>query len=144
MAKREIMAKDFMRDIQAGLDDLGLMRKYRLTPKGLDSTFRKLLTVGLISRFDLETRRNGLEETVDLSGIHTALVERDGPRRRQKPRTRYSYSGKVEGVDILDYVQWMLIEGRQTVLEIRPLNGIPCTLFVDDGKILHASSMELE
>jgi len=87
MAKREINAKDFMSDVQAGMDDVGLMTKYRLTPKGLDSTFRKLLTVGLISRFELEARRSGQEETVDLSGIHTALVERDGARRLQRKKT---------------------------------------------------------
>jgi len=50
----------------------------------------------------------------------------------------------VEGVDILDYIQWMLIECRQTVLEIRPLNGMPYRLFLDDGKVLHAKCMEME
>jgi hypothetical protein len=144
MAKREINAKDFMSDVQAGMDDVGLMRKYRLTPKGLDSTFRKLLTVGLISRFELEARRIGQEETVDLSGIHTALVERNEVRRSQRKTIQYLYSGKVEGVDILDYVQWMLIEGRQTMLEVRALNGMTYRLFIDDGKVLHAACTEME
>jgi hypothetical protein len=68
VAKREVNAKDFMSDVKAGLDDVRLMKKYRLSPKGLDSTFRKLLTVGLISRFELAARRSEQEETVDLSG----------------------------------------------------------------------------
>lgn len=144
VAKKEINAKDFMSDVEAGLDDASLMRKYKLSPKGLDSTFRKLLTVGLISRLELAARRTGQEETVDLSGFHTAMDEQDGIRRLQRKRTQYSYSGKVEGVDILDYIQWMLIEGRQTVLEVRPKDGLPCKIFVDNGEILHAATMEME
>ena len=144
MAKREINAKDFMSDVQAGLDDVGLMKKYKLTPKGLDSTFRKLLTVGLLSRLELAERRSGQEETVDLSGVHSALAEQDGVRRLQKKRIKYLYSGRVEGVDILDYVQWMLIEGRQTLLEVTPVDGMPCKIFVDDGRVLHAATMEME
>jgi hypothetical protein len=142
--KRAINAKDFMNDVQVGMDDLGLMKKYKLTPKGLDSTFRKLLTVGLISRLELAARTSGQAETVDLSGIPTALAEQDGVRLVQKKKIRYSYSGKVEGVDILDYVQWMLIEGRQTVLEVTPLNGMSCKLYIDDGKVVHAETMEME
>ncbi len=143
MAKKEVNAKDFMRDVQEGMDDVGLMKKYRLTPKGLDSTFRKLLTVGLISRLELAARTSGQTDTVDLAGIPTERVEPDGLRRLQKKKTQYLYSGKVEGVDILDYIQWILMEGRQTVLEVRPEDGMPCTLYVADGKILHARTMEM-
>jgi hypothetical protein len=144
MAKREINARDFMTDVKAGIDDVGLMKKHKLTPKGLDSTFRKLLTVGLISRFELAARTSGQAETVDLSSIHTALSEQDGAGRLQGRKPQYSYSGKVEGVDILDYIQWMLIEGKQTVLEVTPEEGMPCRLFVDDGKVLHAITLEME
>lgn len=144
MAKREINAKDFMGDLQSGVDDVGLMKKYRLSPKGLDSTFRKLLTVGLISRFELAARRNEQEETVDLSGIPTEVSEQNGTRPPRPKKVQYFYTGKVEGVDILDYIQWMLIDGRQTVLEIRHLNAMPTRLFVDDGKVLHATNAKME
>jgi hypothetical protein len=143
MGKREVNAKDFMSDVQAGLDDAGLMNKYRLTATGLDSTFRKLLAVGLISRFELEGRKTGETDTIDLAGINTERSEQDGLRRLQRKRTQYLYSGKVEGVDILDYIQWILIEGRQTVLEVTPQDGMPCKLYVNDGKILHAETMEM-
>jgi hypothetical protein len=53
------------------------------------------------------------------------------------------YSGKVEGVDILDYLQWMLVEGRQTVLEVTPENGVTCRPYVIAGKILHVETMEM-
>lgn len=141
---REINAKDFMRDVKAGRDDVGLMKKYRLSPKGLDSTFRKLLTLGLISRFELAARRSDQEETVDLAGIPTEAIEQDASRRKQETKTRYVYAGKVEGIDILDYIQWMLIDGRQTVVEVRHLNGTPTRLFVSDGKVLHATAVDLD
>jgi len=144
MPKREINAKDLVSSIKAGMTDVDLMRAYRLTPKGLDSALRKLATLGLISLLELEALRSGQEETVDLSGIHTALAEQDGNRRLPSKKNRYLYSGKVEGIDILDYIQWMLIEGRQTVLEVSPLNGIPYRLFIDGGKVLHAVSEEME
>jgi hypothetical protein len=142
--KREINAKNFMRDVKAGRDDVGLMKKYRLTPRGLDSTFRKLLTLGLISRFELAARRSDQEETVDLAGIPTEAVEQDASRRKPETKTRYVYAGKVEGIDILDYIQWMLIDGRQTVVEVRHLNGTPTRLFVSDGKVLHATAVDLD
>jgi hypothetical protein len=143
VSKREVNAKDFMRDVQEGMDDVGLMKKYRLTPKGLDSTFRKLLTVGLISKLELAARTTGQTDTVDLAGIPTERVDPEGLHRLQKRKTQYLYSGTVEGVDILDYIQWMLMEGRQTVLEVRPEDGMPCTLYISNGKILHAKTMEM-
>ena len=144
MIKREINAKDFMSDVKAGMDDAGLMEKYRLTTKGLDSAFRKLLTVGLISRFEIAARRSGQEETVDLLGVPTEVLEQDKARRGQKKKTQRYYSGKVEGIDILDYIQWMLIDGRQTVLEVSHPNLMPTKLFVEHGKVLHATTPEME
>lgn len=143
MSKREISAKEFMNDVGSGMDDIGLMKKYKLTPRGLDSTFRKLLTVGLISHMELNSRTEGQTDTVDLGGIHSELLEQDGLRRVQRNRTQYMYSGKVEGVDILDYLQWMLVDGRQTVLEVTPETEMPCTLYINGGRILHAETMEL-
>lgn len=143
MGKREVNVRDFMRDMQGGMDDFGFMKKYKLTPKGLDSAFRKLLTAGLISHSELAARTNGQTDTIDLAGVNTARLEQDGPRRLQRKRTQYMYSGKVEGVDILDYVQWMLVEGRQTVLEVAPEDGMPCRLYINDGTILHVETMEM-
>jgi hypothetical protein len=143
VAKKEVNAKEFMRDVQDGMDDVGLMQKYKLTPKGLDSTFRKLLTVGLISRLELVARSTGQTDTVDLAGIPTERADPDGLHRLQRKKPQYLYSGKVEGVDILDYIQWMLVEGRQTVLEVRPEEGMPCTLYLSDGKVLHVRSLEM-
>ncbi len=144
MAKREINAKDFMSDVKAGVDDIGLMKKYRLSPKGLDSTFRKLLGVGLISRFELVARSSEQEETVDLSEIPTEVAEGYRSEDSRPTSIRYSYSGKVEEIDILDYIQWMLIDCRQTVLEIRQPKSGSTRIFLDGGKVLHVDSLEME
>lgn len=48
MARREIKAKDIVEDIRAGLDDPGLMHKYRLSSKGLQNLFDELAYLGYI------------------------------------------------------------------------------------------------
>src|SRR5208283_5737299 len=104
MIKREIFAKEILNDIKSGMDDVNLMQKYKVTVKGLDSVLQKLLTAGLISERELNSRKLGFEETVDLSGLFTFQVQ-GADQILQKKRTEYSYSGMVEGIDILDYIQ---------------------------------------
>jgi CheY-like chemotaxis protein len=50
------------------------------------------------------------------------------------------FSGQVEGVDILDFVQFMLLTGKRTIVEIRSEDGRACQVFVDKGEILHAAT----
>jgi Domain of unknown function (DUF4388) len=143
MVKREILAKEILNDIKAGMDDVSLMQKYRLTGKGLDSVLQKLLRAGLISERDLNARKLGFEETVDLSGLFSFQVQ-EADQILQKKRTEYSYSGMVEGIDILDYIQWILLDRRSTVLEISCPNGTSCMVYLKEGQILHAVNDELE
>jgi Domain of unknown function (DUF4388) len=143
MVKREILAKEILNDIKAGMDDVSLMQKYRLTGKGLDSVLQKLLRAGLISERDLNARKLGFEETVDLSGLFSFQVQ-EADQILQKKRTEYSYSGMVEGIDILDYIQWILLDRRSTVLEIGLPNGTSCSVYLKEGEIIHAVNGELE
>ena len=46
MPKRLINTKKILADIKAGMNDAGLMEKYRLTEKGLQSVFKKLVDAG--------------------------------------------------------------------------------------------------
>lgn len=48
------------------------------------------------------------------------------------------FSGRVDGVDILEYLQFLLLSGKKVVLEIRPAVGDPCRLYLRDGAIVHA------
>ncbi|MGO9572273.1 MAG: DUF4388 domain-containing protein [Desulfomonilaceae bacterium] len=143
MVKREIFAKEILNDIKSGMDDVNLMQKYRVTVKGLDSVFQKLLAAGLVSERELNSRKLGFEETVDLSGLF-ALAEQGGGQVRERKKKEYSYSGMVEGIDILDYIQWILLDRRSTVLEIGLPNGTSCSVYLKEGEIIHAVNHELE
>ena len=142
MAKQEIYAKEILNDIRSGLDDVNLMHKYKVTAKGLDSVFRKLLAARLISQQELNARKMGYLETVTLSGLFP--IQQEGRVDPLKKKTDYSYSGMVEGVDILDYIQWILLDRRRTVLEISLPNRTACKVYMKEGQILHATNGELE
>jgi hypothetical protein len=61
-----INAQEAARDVRSGTDDFALMDKYRLSSRGLQSMFNKLIAGGLISQLDLDRRSLGIEHTVDL------------------------------------------------------------------------------
>ena len=48
MAKQKIGAREALEDIRSGMTDDALMKKYRLTDKGLESLFQKLVQAGLL------------------------------------------------------------------------------------------------
>jgi hypothetical protein len=54
--KREIRAKDLVRDIRKGLTNIQLMDKYRLSAKGLLLCFRKLVEAKAFTAGELEPR----------------------------------------------------------------------------------------
>ncbi|MFH1113326.1 MAG: DUF4388 domain-containing protein [Pseudomonadota bacterium] len=51
-----------------------------------------------------------------------------------------SFSGSIQGVDILSYVQFILLAGIKAVLEIYSQDGARGTVFVNNGGICHAAS----
>jgi DNA-binding HxlR family transcriptional regulator len=57
--KPSVNAWDVLKDLEDGMPDSGLMQKYRLSPKGLDSLMRKLKEKGLISKQQLAKKRHG-------------------------------------------------------------------------------------
>jgi hypothetical protein len=67
MGKREIRAKQIMRDLKLGVTDDELMEKYRLTPKGLKSLFNKLLKAKLITKEEFDWRPTFWDDTVTIS-----------------------------------------------------------------------------
>lgn len=56
MGKPVIEAREVLIDLRAGMDDHGLMKKYRLSTKGLHSLFGKLVKAGVIGTEELEER----------------------------------------------------------------------------------------
>lgn len=53
MEKRHISGHEVVNDINTGMDDLGLMDKYKLSPRDLDLLMKKLVAANRISEADL-------------------------------------------------------------------------------------------
>ena len=69
MAKRKIRARDIVNDIRAGLDDGALMHKYRLTAKGIQRMFLKLLESNLITQVELSSRMAQHDDTAEIEDL---------------------------------------------------------------------------
>ncbi len=65
---RTIHAKAFVQDFRLGATDAELMAKYRISPSGLRSAFRKLLRAGALKREELEFRSVTFSDTVEFEG----------------------------------------------------------------------------
>jgi CheY-like chemotaxis protein len=52
--------------------------------------------------------------------------------------SRSSFSGLVEGVDLLEYLQFVLLRGQRTVLEITSSLGTQGRIYVSGATVLHA------
>jgi PAS domain S-box-containing protein len=55
-----------------------------------------------------------------------------------------AFSGSIHGIDILEYVQLMLLSGQQAVVEIVSRDGGSGLLFLDKGEIRHATCGDLK
>ena len=49
-----------------------------------------------------------------------------------------AFSGRVDRVDLLDYMQMLFLNGKKVVLEIKSRNGTKGLVFVAKGRILHS------
>ncbi|MGO9121436.1 MAG: hypothetical protein ACLQPD_27980 [Desulfomonilaceae bacterium] len=65
MTKKTVSAKEILADIKAGMDDSGLMQKYGLSDKGLQSIFKKLVDAGGLSQTKLAERLPWPEKSVE-------------------------------------------------------------------------------
>lgn len=66
MAGPRINAKEVVADIREGVDDVGLVNKYKLTAGQLEQLFRKLVEKGFITQQELDNRVQFFEGTVEL------------------------------------------------------------------------------
>ncbi len=67
--KRGINAKAVVQDIRSGMTDGDLMERYRLSAKGLRSTFQKLLAARLITQAEYGNRLTDYEDTIILDFV---------------------------------------------------------------------------
>jgi len=55
------------------------------------------------------------------------------------PEREDSFSGKVDRIDLLEYLQFVMFSGQKAILEIYSEGGIRGTIFVDRGDVRHAT-----
>jgi hypothetical protein len=68
----------------------------------------------------------------------------DGTSDAGPPVEEESFSGYVEGVDIIEYLQFILLTGRSVIIEVVPANGLRGRIFVRNGNVIHATSSGLQ
>jgi hypothetical protein len=66
MEKRKITAREVLKDVQAGMNDTTLMKKYMLSAQGLQSVFNKMIEARMITGEELDARVPLSERTVDI------------------------------------------------------------------------------
>jgi len=144
MSKREISAKDIVKDLRDGMDDAAVMKKYKLSPKGLESLFGKLLAAGLVTRTWIKARNLDREETVTLTDVRAKRADGNKPKRPRRKVPHPAFTGQIEEVDILEYLQLVLMNRKRTVLLVHSESGEWCRLFINNGSVIHAVSEEGE
>lgn len=74
--EREVSAKEVLKDLRSGMPQDGMMRKYRLSAKGLANLFEQLVGAGLIAESELD-QGSLLENTVELTeeGVGEVMVK---------------------------------------------------------------------
>jgi len=90
-AREPLDAREVLIDVQAGMADADLMEKYRLSSKGLQSLFGKLVEAGAIREADLDQRMDSFDATVDLLEVIRQLgidqpPQRSAQKRKNAPR----------------------------------------------------------
>lgn len=55
-----------------------------------------------------------------------------------------AFSGSIDKIDILDYLQLMMLTGRRVVLEVSSRDGGQGLIFIDRGEVRHATCGHLE
>lgn len=64
MTKKRIRVREFVADINAGMDDPGLMNKYDLSERQLHKVFQKLIEADFITSVELWERAKLSETTI--------------------------------------------------------------------------------
>jgi CheY-like chemotaxis protein len=62
----------------------------------------------------------------------------------QKATGHSSFSGRIEGIDLLEYLQLLILNARKLVLEITPRDGAAGLIYVKKGEICHAECGKIE
>ncbi len=102
MEKRKITAREVLKDVQAGMNDTALMKKYMLSAQGLQSVFNKMIEARMITGEELDARVPLSERTVDIGlFICPACGNIQGREFTVCPRCNYTAPGQAKKSKIL-------------------------------------------
>ena len=93
MAKRQISAKAFLKDFREGMGEAQLMEKYKISTRGLQKIFHKLVEAGAISKAEFAPRLSAYEDTVTLDVRNVRL----SPEATLEFRPKSPYAPKDAG-----------------------------------------------
>jgi rubredoxin len=65
--KKTLKANEVLGDIRGGISDAALMEKYKLSEKGLESLFEKLVTAGVLKQAELDDRRSPTQGAIEMA-----------------------------------------------------------------------------
>jgi CheY-like chemotaxis protein len=84
----------------------------------------------------------------DSPAVQNALLKRGAHRFVKKPVDIQRlveiispppvFSGQVAGVDILEYLQFMMLTGKNTIVVVEGQGTYVCRMYLNDGNIVHA------
>ncbi|MDQ7782130.1 MAG: PAS domain S-box protein [Desulfomonilaceae bacterium] len=80
-----------------------------------------------------------LNKPIAVPKLHDIITEEIG-----RASDDSAFSGRIEGVDLLEYMQLLLFNSRKVVLEIVSRSGTTGRVYVDKGEIGHAECDDLE
>lgn len=86
MKKRTVEAKAVISDIKAGLTDAELMKKYKLSARGLNSAFTKLVKLKCITQEEVDARQSGDPAIAPPTFEDTVSIDEKRSLPRYRPR----------------------------------------------------------
>lgn len=97
---RTINAKEVLKDLVIGMADSDLMEKYFISATGLNDLFQQIMAAGLLTKADLEARKQNHENTVDIKNLGNIVFEPPGTDEKHEPSplNSDSLSGYISGV----------------------------------------------
>lgn len=115
-----------------------------------DALARYIIAVGqnetpIVGRLAMKKGADAFfRKPVDLEAVAAILKEKDFAEtflseEESWEQVEESFSGTVQDVDILSYVQFMVLSGQDTVLEICSREGNRGLIFISQGNIRHAT-----
>ncbi|MGO9568253.1 MAG: PilZ domain-containing protein [Desulfomonilaceae bacterium] len=131
MGKKTLNAKEILADIKAGMNNTALMEKYRLSEKGLQSLFKKLVILKAISHSELYQRSKSSRERID------HIRNRKSPRARLTIRVPiYELESGDEGIlrDISE--AGMRVAGVEARVGQPKTFQIPVNMYVESDPLL--------